>query len=538
AEYVIVLMGSGAEIAEEAIETLNAKGCRYGVVKIRLFRPFSVEHFVQTLPQSVRAIAVLDRTKEPGSVGEPLYTDVVAALQEGWPDLSPRPRVIGGRYGLASKEFTPAMAKGIFDELKKTTPKNHFTVGINDDLTHTSLNFDSHFSTEDEGTMRALFYGLGADGTVGANKNSIKIIGEDTALYAQGYFVYDSKKSGSMTVSHLRFGPKPIRSSYLISRANFIACHQFNFLERIDVLKHAEYGAIFLLNSPFSKDEIWNYLPRSIQREVIGKHIRMYVIDAYSVARETGMGNRINTIMQTCFFAISNVLPKEEAIAAIKKAILKTYGKRGEAVVQKNFAAVDQTLARLFEVEVPTAVTSDSDLRGTYAAGASRFVNEVLFPIIQGHGDSLPTSRLPVDGTYPSGTAKWEKRNISLEIPEWDHELCIQCGKCVLVCPHSVIRAKLYDCDLLLDAPESFHSAPARWKDRGTMRYTLQVAPEDCTGCALCIEACPAKSKTDESHKAINMVSQPPIRERESKNWDFFLELPGPDRSSLSLSQV
>jgi pyruvate-ferredoxin/flavodoxin oxidoreductase len=346
AEQVLVLMGSGAEVVEEAIEYLNAKGGRYGVLKVRLYRPFSVEHFIHALPKSVKSIAVLDRTKEPGSVGEPLYTDVVAALQEGWPDLKPRPRVIGGRYGLASKEFTPAMVKAVFEELSRPTPKNHFTIGIHDDVTHTSIEYDPSFSTETEGTVRALFYGLGADGTVGANKNSIKIIGEDTDHYAQGYFVYDSKKSGSMTVSHLRFGPQLIRSSYLITRANFVACHQFGFLERMNVLEHAEPGATFLLNSPFGESEIWQHLPRTIQREIIEKGLRFYAIDAYSVARESGMGNRINTIMQTCFFAISNVLPPEEAIAAIKKAIQKTYGKRGEAVVQKNFSAVDQTLVR------------------------------------------------------------------------------------------------------------------------------------------------------------------------------------------------
>jgi pyruvate-ferredoxin/flavodoxin oxidoreductase len=538
AEQVLVLMGSGAEVVEEAIEYLNAKGGRYGVLKVRLYRPFSVEHFIHALPKSVKSIAVLDRTKEPGSVGEPLYTDVVAALQEGWPDLKPRPRVIGGRYGLASKEFTPAMVKAVFEELSRPAPKNHFTIGIHDDVTHTSIDYDPSFSTETEGTVRALFYGLGADGTVGANKNSIKIIGEDTDHYAQGYFVYDSKKSGSMTVSHLRFGPRLMRSSYLITRANFVACHQFGFLERMNVLEHAEPGATFLLNSPFGESEIWQHLPRTIQREIIEKELRFYAIDAYSVARESGMGNRINTIMQTCFFAISNVLPREEAIAAIKKAIQKTYGKRGEAVVQKNFSAVDQTLARLFEVKVPGEITGRSDISNRVPAHAPEFVRNVLLPIISGQGDTLPASKLPVDGTYPSGTAKWEKRNIALEIPAWDKELCIQCGKCVLVCPHSVIRAKLYESDLLKSAPESFLSAPARWKGLTDKRYTLQVAPEDCTGCALCVEVCPAKSKSDQNHRAINMVAQPPIRDREARNWDFFLSLPAPARESLSMSQV
>jgi pyruvate-ferredoxin/flavodoxin oxidoreductase len=538
AEQVLVLMGSGAEVAEEAIERLNSEGGKYGVLKVRLYRPFSVEHFIDALPKSVRAIAVLDRTKEPGSVGEPLYADAVTALQEGWPNLAPRPRVIGGRYGLASKEFKPAMVKAVFEELRHAAPKNHFTIGIHDDVTHTSLDYDPSFSTEDEGTVRALFYGLGADGTVGANKNSIKIIGEDTGHFAQGYFVYDSKKSGSMTVSHLRFGPRPIRSSYLITGANFVACHQFGFLERTNVLKHVEAGATFLLNSPFGESDIWQHLPHYIQREIIEKGLRVFAIDAYSVARETGMGNRINTIMQTCFFAISNVLPRNEAIAAIKKAIQKTYGKRGEAVVQKNFSAVDQTLARLFELKVPDEIAGTSDVLSRLPMQAPEFVRNVLLPIISGQGDSLPTSKLPVDGTYPSGTAKWEKRNIALEIPAWDQELCIQCGKCVLVCPHSVIRAKLYESDLLKAAPQSFLSAPARWKGLTDKRYTLQVAPEDCTGCALCVEVCPAKSKTDQNHKAINMVAQPPIRDREARNWDFFLNLPAPARENLSFGQV
>ena len=538
AEHVIVLMGSGSQTVEEAIDALNAEGCKYGVLKVRLYRPFAVEHFVHALPNSVKAIAVLDRAKEPGSIGEPLYTDVVAALQEGWSDLRPRPKVIGGRYGLASKEFTPAMVKGVFDELCNSTPKNHFTIGINDDITHTSLDFDSLFSTENKESVRALFYGLGADGTVGANKNSIKIIGEETDQYAQGYFVYDSKKSGSVTISHLRFGPHPIRSSYLITEANFIACHQFGFLERMNVLKYAQPEATFLLNSPYGPDEVWNHLPRTIQDEIIEKKLRFYVIDAYSVASETGMGSRINTAMQTCFFAISDVLPCDEAISAIKKAIKKTYGKRGDAVVERNFAAVDQTLDRLFEVKIPNEISSGFESDFIVPTTAPRFAKEVLFPIISGNGDSLPTSKLPVDGTYPSGTAKLEKRNITLEIPEWDKDLCIQCGKCVLVCPHAVIRAKLYDAGLLEKAPDSFLSAPARWKGLGAMKYSLQVAPEDCTGCGLCVEVCPAKSKTAGDHKAINMVAQPPIREREVKNWDFFLSLPSPARDHLSLSQV
>jgi pyruvate-ferredoxin/flavodoxin oxidoreductase len=542
AEQVLVLMGSGAEVAQEAVDHLNRRGAKFGVLKVRLYRPFSLEHFLHALPPTVEAIAVLDRTKEPGAVGEPLYVDVVTALSEAESQsthlVQPMPRVIGGRYGLSSKEFTPAMVKGIYDELAKEKSKNHFTVGIVDDVTHTSIDYDPAFSTEEPDTVRALFYGLGADGTVGANKNSIKIIGEDTDLFAQGYFVYDSKKSGSMTTSHLRFGPRHIRSSYLITRANFIACHQFSFLERLNLLQYAEPGATFLLNSPFGPDDVWDKLPRTIQKEIIAGQLKFHVIDAYKVARETGMGGRINTIMQTCFFAISNVLPREQAITAIKNAIRKTYGKRGQAVVDKNFAAVDQTLANLFEVKVPVEAFSGIDLQPAVPEQAPAFVREVLGPIIQGDGDFLPVSKMSIDGTFPSGTSQWEKRNISLEIPEWDKELCIQCGKCVLVCPHAVIRAKVYDDDKLAGAPESFISAPARWKDLGQMKYTLQVSPEDCTGCTLCVDVCPAKSKTDANHKALNMVAQPPIRQREAKNWEFFLGLPEFNREKLSFGQV
>ena len=542
AERVIIIMGSGAEVAQEAVEYLVAKGEKVGLLKVRLYRPFSVEHFIQALPTSTKAIAVLDRTKEPGSTGEPLYMDIVTALSECSANnslpLKSFPKVIGGRYGLSSKEFTPAMVKGVFDELAKGRSKNHFTVGIVDDVTLTSIDYDPTFSTEDAKTVRALFYGLGADGTVGANKNSIKIIGEDTENYAQGYFVYDSKKSGSLTTSHLRFGPKPIRSSYLISRASFIACHQFTFLERIDVLKNAKPGATFLLNSPFDANTVWNRLPRAVQKQIIEKQLKFYVIDAYEVAKKTGMGGRINTIMQTCFFAISGVLPREEAIDAIKKSIKKTYGRRGESVVQKNFAAVDSTLAHLAEVKVPAAISSTFDVRPPVPAQAPAFVQSVLAPIIQGDGDLLPVSKLPIDGTFPTGTAQWEKRNIALEIPDWDAELCIQCGKCVLVCPHAVIRAKVYESDKLKGAPESFKSTAAKWVNFKNQKYSLQVAPEDCTGCALCIEACPAKSKTEPKHKAINMVPQPAIREREAANWDFFLEIPETDRAALNLGQI
>ena len=542
AERVIILMGSGAEVAEEAVEVMVEKGQKVGLIKVRLYRPFSAEHFLQALPATTKSIAVLDRTKEPGSLGEPMYQDVLTVLAEaqasGTLKFKSMPKVIGGRYGLSSKEFTPAMVKGIFDELGKAKSKNHFTVGIVDDVTHTSIDYDPQFSTEHAKTVRALFYGLGADGTVGANKNSIKIIGEDTDFYAQGYFVYDSKKSGSITTSHLRFGPKPLKSSYLISRANFVACHQFSFLERIDMLRYADQGAVFLLNSPFPADQVWDEMPRKVQQQIIDKKLKFYVIDGYTVAKETGMGSRVNTIMQTCFFAISGVLPKEEAIEAIKHSIEKTYGKRGESVVAKNFAAVDAALAQLHEVKVPATASSSKAVRLAVPAQAPEFVQNVLAPMILGNGDDLPVSALPVDGTFPTGTAQWEKRNIALEIPEWDEKICIQCGKCVLVCPHAVIRAKVYDSGLLKDAPATFKSKDAMWKNFSGSKYTLQVAPEDCTGCALCIEACPAKSKTEPKHRAINMVPQIPLREQEARNWDFFLGLPEVDRSALSLTQV
>ncbi len=542
AERIVVLMGSGAEVAHETIEYLTGKGEKVGILKVRLYRPFSAEHFIAALPKTVKHIAVLDRTKEPGAVGEPLYCDVVTAVSEafaqGQAPFASYPRIIGGRYGLSSKEFTPAMVRAVLDEAAKENPKNHFTVGIHDDVTHTSLDYDPAFSTEDPRTVRALFYGLGSDGTVGANKNSIKIIGEDTDNHAQGYFVYDSKKAGAITISHLRFGPKQIRSSYLISKASFVACHQFSFLERLDMLKAAEPGAVFLLNSLYGPEEVWDHLPRKVQKQIIDKKLKFYVIDAYEVAKETGMGVRINTIMQTCFFAISGVLPREEAIASIKTAIEKTYGKRGEAVVQKNFAAVDATLDHLYEVKVPGAVTSTFDMRPAVPPEAPEFVQKTLAPIIAGEGDSVSVSAFQADGTFPTATAQWEKRNIALEIPVWDEELCIQCGKCVLVCPHAVIRAKVYDAAALQGAPETFKAVPARWKDFKEKKYSLQVAPEDCTGCALCVEVCPVKSKTEVKHKAVNMQPQPPLREQERRNWEFFLTIPETDRRVLSLGQV
>jgi len=537
AERAVVLMGSSALAAEECVEALRARGEKVGLINVHLFRPFSAKAFVDALPRAVRAIAVLDRTKEPGSAGEPLYQDIVTALHES-DGFVAWPRVVRGRYGLASKEFTPAMCAAVFAELAQANPRKQFVIGIRDDVSHHSLEYDDSFSTEDPATVRAVFYGLGADGTVGANKNSIKIIGEDTDNYAQGYFVYDSKKSGAMTISHLRFGRKPIRSSYLISRASFVACHQFSFLERTDVLHLAEPGATFLLNSPFGAEEAWDHLPRTVQNEIIQKRLRFFVIDAYRVAKDNGMGGRINTVMQTCFFALSKVLPREEAIAAIKHAIEKTYGKRGEAVVQKNFAAVDDSLAHLHEVRVPDAASSSFDLRPAVSADAPEFVRHVLAPMMAGAGDDLPVSALPLDGTYPTGTSKWEKRNLAQEIPVWDEELCIQCGKCVMVCPHAVIRSKLSEPGRLSAAPGGFKSTVARWKDREHLRYMLQVSPEDCTGCTLCVEVCPAKSKSDPSHKAINMAPQAPIREQEKRNWDFFLDLPEFDRGALSLHNV
>ena len=542
AERVIILMGSGAGAVEETIRHLNAQGEKLGLLKVRLYRPFAADAFLAALPATVKSIAVLDRTKEPGALGEPLYQDVVTSFSESFSNGDSRfarqPRIIGGRYGLSSKEFTPAMVNGVYDELKKAHPKNHFTIGIDDDVTHTSLAYDPEFSTEDPRTVRALFYGLGSDGTVGANKNSIKIIGSETPNYAQGYFVYDSKKSGSVTTSHLRFGPDPILSTYLISKANFVACHQFQFLERMDILAAADQGAVFLLNTPYGPDEIWNHLPKKTQETILKKKIKFYVIDGYTVARTAGMGNRINTIMQTCFFAISGVLPREEAIEQIKKAIKKTYGKRGDAVVQQNFAAVDAAIANLHEVKVPQTATASFDILPMLPLEAPTFVRDVLGMMAAGKGDLIPVSALPAGGTFPTGTAQWEKRNIAQMIPVWDEQLCIQCGKCVMVCPHAVIRAKVYDSALLPNAPATFKSAKPKWKNMDSELYTLQVAPEDCTGCTLCVEICPVKSKSEAKHKGINMEMQAPLREAEVQNWNFFEALPSVDRNRLSHTQV
>ena len=542
ADRVIVIMGSGAEAVQETVEYLNAKGENIGLLKVRLFRPFASSEFVKVLPSTVQKIAVLDRVKEPGSAGEPLYQDVITAIAEAMATKTAPfqsfPMVTGGRYGLSSKEFTPAMIKGVFDEMKKPAPKNHFTIGINDDVSHTSLPYDPAFTTEADDVVRALFYGLGADGTVGANKNSIKIIGEDTANHAQGYFVYDSKKSGTTTTSHLRFGPRPIHSSYLVDKANFIACHQWFFLEKFDVLKAAIPGATFLLNSLFDKDQVWDKLPRHIQQHIIDKKIKFYVIDGYKVAQATGMGSRVNTIMQTCFFAISGVLPREAAISAIKASIKKTYGKKGDQIVQQNYAAVDQTLANLFEVNVPAKVTSTIEMPPVVAPQAPAFVKEVTAEIMAGFGDALPVSKMPVDGTYPTGTAQWEKRNIALEIPVWDQPVCIQCNKCAMVCPHATIRVKVFDPKYLKDAPPTFKTMDYKGTEYKGMKYTVQVAPEDCTGCGLCVEVCPAKNKSETRLKAINMKDQPPIRESERANFEFFLSLPEADRREVKVDSV
>jgi pyruvate-ferredoxin/flavodoxin oxidoreductase len=543
AERVVVLMGSGCEAAHEAVDHLIRAGEKVGIVKVRLYRPFDSKRFVEALPATVKTIAVLDRTKEPGAAGEPLFQDCAAAIYEGmtnnWGSIKMLPRIVGGRYGLSSKEFTPAMVKAVFDNLSEKQPKNHFTVGINDDVSHTSLLVDSDFSTEPDNVIRALFYGLGADGTVGANKNSIKIIGEGTKNFAQGYFVYDSKKSGSMTVSHLRFGPQPIRSTYLVSRANFIACHQPMFLEKYDMVKTLVTGGTFLLNTPFSKDEIWSKLPTPLQASLIAKKAKFFVIDATKVARDSGMGGRINTIMQVCFFALSGVLPREKAIESIKYSIKKTYGKKGEEVVAKNLKAVDNTLEHLHEVPVMSnKMNGSGPLLPPVTDNAPAFVKNVLGRITAGEGDELPVSAFPVDGTFPTGTAQYEKRNLALDIPVWDEKVCIQCLKCAAICPHATIRAKVYEPAALKDAPATFKSTDSRIPDFNGMKFTLQVAAEDCTGCGICVDVCPAKNKTEVKLKAINMRPQAPLRLAERENWNFFLGLPETDRRKVKTTQL
>ena len=546
AERVIVMMGSGAEAVAETLDYLNRQGESVGLLKVRLYRPFDAASLLAALPATCRKIAVLDRTKEPGADGEPLYKDVLTALAQdfisGAAKFAVLPKVVGGRYGLSSKEFTPGMIKAVFDELKQAQPKNNFTIGIYDDVTHSSLDWDAGYRTDALAeTFQAMFYGLGSDGTVSANKNTIKIIGEATDLHAQGYFVYDSKKSGAITVSHLRFGPEPIRSTYLIAEndANFIGCHQTIFLERYDMLANAAENAVFLLNSPESVEQVWESLPAKMQRQMIAKKIRFYVIDGYAVAEKSGMGKRINTIMQTCFFAISGVLPQTEAITAIKHAVEKTYGKKGRHIVELNFKAIDETLSSLHAVPLPAQVSSQFDIKSVITDSAPDFVKRVTGEIIAGRGDALPVSAMPIDGTFPTGTAAYEKRNLALEIPVWETDLCTQCGKCVMVCPHSVIRSKIYPTDVLANVPETFKHALMLGKDfPAGLAISYQVAPEDCTGCTLCVDICPIRDKSNASRKALNMRPQPPLREAERDNWDFFLSIPEYDRRLLKTNTI
>ncbi|PWT91722.1 MAG: pyruvate:ferredoxin (flavodoxin) oxidoreductase [Blastocatellia bacterium] len=533
AERVIVIMGSGAETVHETVSELVDRGEKVGVLKVRLYRPFDARAFLSHLPKSTRSIAVLDRTKEPGAPGDPLYLDVMTALGEGRRRSSFDPRVIAGRYGLSSKEFTPAMVKSVFDELSKQDPRPHFTIGIIDDVTRLSLLWDSSFRTKADDVSTSLFYGLGADGTVGANKNSIKIIGQETDKYVQGYFVYDSKKSGAITVSHLRSSPRPIRSAYLIDRAGFVACHQFEFIDKIDVLEHAAQGAVFLLNAPGPVDSVWDRLPIEMQQQIIEKKIRFYAIDAYALAKQVGMGGRINTIMQTCFFGISGILPRDEAITHIKKSIEKSYGKRGPEVVKRNCEVVDQALAHLHEIPVPVAASATRTRPPIVSERAPDFVQKITAVMLAGKGDLLPVSAFSVDGTWPVGTAKWEKRNLALEIPVWDSKICIQCNQCALVCPHAAIRAKVYDETALAGSPETFKTTAYRAAEYKGKSFTIQVAPEDCTGCNLCVNVCPAKDRTNPKHKAINMEPQAPLRDAERANYDFFLNLPELDRGSV-----
>ena len=540
AEEITIIMGSGAETVEETVKALNASGRKTGVIVVRLYRPFSIEHFVDVMPATVKTIAVLDRTKEIGAAGEPMYQDVMAtlveALQQG--KIKALPRIVGGRYGLSSKEWTPAMVKAVYDELLKPQPKNGFTVGINDDVTFTSLEYDPEYKLDESEWRQGLFFGLGADGTVGANKNTIKIIGENTDLFAQGYFVYDSKKSGARTVSHLRFGPKPIRAPYLISKADFVACHQFNFVEKVEMLEFASNGATFLLNSPYDKNEVWSKLPGQVQKLLIEKNIKLYVIDATTVARETGMSGRINTIMQTCYFALSGVLPKDDAIKQIKKAIEKTYFKKGPKVIEQNFKAVDATLEHLYEVDYPKTVTSKEVDLLTVSDKAPEFVKDVTAMMMAGHGDNIPVSKMTVDGTYPSGTTQWEKRNISDLVPIWEPDMCIQCGNCAYVCPHSVIRAKFYHESYLKNAPADFKSAQINARGFPETKYTLSVYLEDCTGCNLCVEACPVTDTANSKKKAINLGDKEPILKSEQKNIEFFENIPWNDRSKIDFSTV
>ncbi|MDD2352857.1 MAG: pyruvate:ferredoxin (flavodoxin) oxidoreductase [Atribacterota bacterium] len=540
AEYIIILMGSGCETVHETVEHLVEKGEKVGVIKVRLFRPFSIKHLYNAIPETAKKLCVLDRTKEPGSAGEPLYIEVLSGINEYMSEnnIDRKIKVVGGRYGLSSKEFTPAMVMGVFDEIKKEKPMNHFTVGINDDVTNKSIKYPEHFHIEPADRVRAVFYGLGSDGTVSANKSSIKIIGEETDNFAQGYFVYDSRKAGSLTISHLRFGKDPIHSPYLIEKANFIGCHQFTFLEKYDVLKHAEDNAVLLLNSPYPAEEVWDKIPVEVQKNIIDKKIKVYSINAYQIAKETGLGVRINTVMQTAFFLLSKILPEDVAIDKIKQFIKKSYGTKGEEILSKNNKAVELAKESIEEIKVPLKAEGTIRKKDTVSAKAPKFVREVTAKMIAQEGDDIPVSAFDPDGTFPSGTTKWEKRNIAQEIPEWDPDTCIQCGNCALVCPHAVIRSKVFSPELLANAPENFKSTDSKIKDFQGLKFTLQISPEDCTGCGLCVETCPAKNKKEPGKKAINMVPVENIQEQEKKNWEFFENIPLVDREKLELNRI
>ena len=540
AEYVFVIMASGCETVQETVEYLLGKGEKVGLIKVRLFRPFSIKHLYRAIPETAKILCVLDRTKEPGSAGEPLYTEVLSGINEYMSEnnIERKIKVFGGRYGLSSKEFTPAMVKGVYEEIKKEKPLNHFTVGITDDVTHKSVSYPEHFHIEPAERVRAIFFGLGADGTVSANKSSIKIIGEETDNYAQGYFVYDSKKAGSLTISHLRFGKDPIHSPYLIQKANFVGCHQFSFLEKYDVLKYAEDNAVLLLNSPYPEEEVWDKIPLEVQQEIIDKKIKFFAINAYQIARDTGLGVRINTVMQTAFFLLSKVLPEDVAIEKIKQFIEKSYGTRGEEILRQNNEAVDLAIKSIQEIKVPAKAEGTVRKKDAVSKNAPEFVREVTAKIIAQEGDSVPVSAFQPDGTFPSGTTRWEKRNIAQEIPEWDPALCIQCGNCTFICPHAVIRSKIYPPELLNDAPEGFKSADSKIKTFQGQKYTQQISPEDCTGCGLCVEVCPAKNKQDPGKKAINLVPVEKTLEQEKKNWEFFESILLLDREQLQLNRI
>jgi pyruvate-ferredoxin/flavodoxin oxidoreductase len=538
ADRVIVIMGSGIGVVEETVEKLVSQGEKVGLLKVRLFRPWDTGAFVAALPKTVKNIAVLDRTKEPGAAGEPLYQDVITSLAESW-SAGAMPQVIGGRYGLSSKEFTPAMVAAVYNELKKQQPKKHFTIGINDDVTKLSLDYDPHFSTEGDDVTRAVFFGLGSDGTVSANRNSVKIVGENTPLHAQGYFVYDSRKAGSVTCSHVRFSPRPIKGSYLVHRANFVACHQFHFLERLDMLSMADPGATFLINSPYGPNEVWDHLPAEVQKQIIDKKMKFYVVDGFKVARDAEMGVRINTIMQTCFFKLANVIPSDEAITQIKDAIKKTYGKKGgEKVINQNNKAVDGALAALYEVKYPNQVTSKLHMVPPVPANAPAFVRDVLGVMIANCGDDLPVSALPVDGTFPTGTTQYEKRSIAQDIPIWDPKICTQCGLCSLGCPHATIRLKVFDPAVMANAPDGFKATDYKGKEYPGWKFAVQVAPDDCTGCGLCVDVCPAKDKEKVKHKAIDMEPKLDHLDQERASWDFFLTIPDVDRTKVKADTI